>query len=115
MIEADVVQHFVTWLRDTGWDVTTEVDFADVVAHRDDEILVAEAKGTTTSPGLDVDTAYGQLLRRMDTWDDRAGCRYALVVPESARTAAERVHPGIRELLGIELYVIQQDGTVIPK
>ena len=115
MLETDVVRHFVVWLRRAGWEVETDVDFADVVANRDDETLVAEAKGSTSSPGLDVDTAYGQLLRRMEPWDDRDSCRYALVVPESARNAAERVHPGLRELLGIELYVVQDDGTVIGK
>ena len=40
----------------------------DIIATRNDHTLVAEAKGTTTAAGLDVDTAFGQLLRR--TRDD---------------------------------------------
>lgn len=64
--ESEVVAAFVAWLRSEGWTVKTEVDFADVVAERGGERLVAEAKGVTSEPGLDVDTMYGQLLRRMD-------------------------------------------------
>jgi hypothetical protein len=62
MIEAEVVRAFVAWLDHEGWSVRTEVGFIDVVAERDGRTLLAEAKGTTTSAGLDVDTADGQLL-----------------------------------------------------
>jgi hypothetical protein len=79
MIESDVVVAFVAWLSRQGWSVQTEVDFVDVVAERDGVTLLAEAKGTTGSPGLDVDTAYGQLLRRMSP--DEEARRYALIVP----------------------------------
>ena len=43
----------------------------------------AEAKGWTWAIGLDVDTLYGQLLRRMK--DPASGARYAVVVPIAAR------------------------------
>ena len=55
--------------------VRREVNFVDVYAERGDERLYAEAKGPTTSPGLDVDTLYGQLLRRMK--DPKPGVRYS--------------------------------------
>jgi hypothetical protein len=90
--------------------VRTEVGFVDVVAERDGLTLLAEAKGTTTSAGLDVDTVYGQLLRRINT--GRGGESYALVVPTSARKAAERVAGDVRSLLRIALYVVADDGTV---
>jgi hypothetical protein len=110
--EAEVVAAFTAWLADQGWEVETEVDVADVVARRDGVTLVAEAKGTTAATGLDIDTGYGQLLRRMRPPGDPTSRRYALVVPTSARQAAERVHPGIRDLMLIELYLVAPDGTV---
>jgi hypothetical protein len=75
-----------------------------------DNTLLAEAKGSTSSAGLDVDTAYGQLLRRMTPGADEQ--RYALVVPVSARRAAERVPPEIRAVLKVDLYVVADDGSV---
>ena len=63
--EARVVAAFCCALELDGWDVTPEVDFVDVVARRDGATIVAEVKGRTAAPGLDVDTMYGQLLRRM--------------------------------------------------
>jgi hypothetical protein len=110
MIEAEVVRAFVAWLEHEGWSVRTEVGFIDVVAERDGLTLLAEAKGTTTSAGLDIDTAYGQLLRRINPGRD--GECYALVVPASAGKAAERVGSDVRSLLRIELYVVADDGTV---
>jgi hypothetical protein len=110
MIEAEVVRAFIAWLELEGWSVRTEVGFIDIVAERDGLTLLAEAKGTTTSAGLDVDTAYGQLLRRIDPGRD--GECYALVVPTSARKAAERVAREVRSLLRIALYVVADDGTV---
>ena len=84
MKEAAVEAAFVHYLLERGWDVDTDkVDHTDVVARRGAEHLVAEVKGTTAAPGLDIDTAYGQLLRRMG--DRPEGTRFAMVVPESAR------------------------------
>lgn len=85
---------FAQWLRAQGWNVETEVEWADVVATRGDERLVAEAKGSTLAPNLDIDTAYGQLLRRMS--DDSRHVRYAIVVPERHVGGALRVPAAIR-------------------
>jgi hypothetical protein len=57
--EWEVVQVFVSWLERHGWRVTTELAWADVVAGRGAERLVAEVMGVTSSPGLAVDTLYG--------------------------------------------------------
>src|SRR5947207_15920417 len=78
--EKRVIDAYVAWLKQGNWTVQREVDFADVYAERGDERLYAEAKGRTTSPGLDVDTLYGQLLRRMK--DPKPGARYAVVVEQ---------------------------------
>jgi hypothetical protein len=40
------------------------------------------------------------------------GHRYALVVPESARAAAERVTREVRTMLKIEVYVVGEGGTI---
>lgn len=87
--EQRVIDAYVSWLERSGWTVQREVNFVDIYAERGDERLYAEAKGRTTSPGLDVDTLYGQLLRRMR--DPEQGARYAVVVPTPALTAALRV------------------------
>lgn len=100
--EGRVIVAFCGWLERDGWSVRREVEFVDVLATRSDERLYAEAKGKTSSPGLDVDTMYGQLLRRMIDLDDQA--RYAVVVPSSALTAAQRVPEWVRERLRLDVY-----------
>lgn len=109
--EAEVEAAFVRYLLERGWDVDTDkVDHADVVARRGAEHLVAEVKGTSTSPGLDVDTAYGQLLRRMG--DRPEGTRFAIVVPELAKNAALRVPDEVRWRFGIDVWVVTELGSV---
>lgn len=100
---------FCSWLESEGWSVEREVTFVDVLAKRDGVRLLCEAKGRTTSPGLDVDTMYGQLLRRMTT--DKSD-RYAVVIPSSAVGAALRVPEHVRELLRIDVYTVDEAGTV---
>lgn len=111
--EARVVLAFTNWLADQGWDdIRTEVGWCDVVATRNGVTLYAEAKGRTEAVGLDVDTLYGQLLRRIPEEAARA-TRYAVVVPAGkGKTAALRVSPRIRELLRIDVYIVAEDGTV---
>ena len=109
--ETEVEATFVHHLLERGWDVDTDkVDHADVVARRGTEHLVAEVKGTSTSLGLDVDTAYGQLLRRMG--DRPEGTRFALVVPKSARRAALRVPEEVRWKFDIDVWVVTEVGSV---
>jgi hypothetical protein len=108
--EKRVVDAYVAWLKRNNWTVRCEVDFADVFAEREDERLHAEAKGRTASPGLDVDTLYGQLLRRMR--NAQPGARYAVVVPTSAVNAALRVPAWVRERLSIDVYEVDDaDGV----
>lgn len=109
--EARVVQAFRTWLEERDWDVSQEVDFCDLVARQGERVLYAEAKGRTSEPGLDADTMYGQLLRRMPFTAD-PNERFAVVVPTRARSAALRVPATVRELLHIDVYVVDDDGRV---
>lgn len=108
--EKRVVDAFVAWLQEDGWMANTEVNFVDVYARRGDECLYAEAKGRTAAIGLDVDTLYGQLLRRMT--DPDSGARYAVVVPTPAVQAALRVPAWVRQRLGIDVYEVDDAGTV---
>ena len=111
MTEKQVEKAFAAYLRGDGWDVSTKNrDYVDLLAKRGAEVIVAELKGHTSSPGLDVDTGYGQLLRRIDP--QVSGVRYALVVPASMRYHVTRVRKGVRARLGVELYVIEDDGAV---
>jgi hypothetical protein len=108
--EKRVIDAYVAWLKRGNWTVQREVDFADVYAERGDERLYAEAKGRTTSPGLDVDTLYGQLLRRMK--DPKPGARYAVVVPTAALNAALRVPAWVRDRLSVDVYEVDEDASV---
>lgn len=106
MREAEVVDAFCAWLTRDGWtDIRREVDHIDVIAERDGLRLYAEAKGETKAIGLDVDTMYGQILRRMPIAED-TNARFAVVVPERALQAALRVGPRVREMLRVEVYSV---------
>ncbi|MGC1207011.1 MAG: hypothetical protein WA880_03535 [Ornithinimicrobium sp.] len=109
--EIRVADAFVTYLEGKGWTAEREVSWCDVVGRRGGEVLYAEAKGRTAAMGLDVDTLYGQLLRRMPN-DRAADVRFAVVVPEEARAKATRVPERVRKLLNIDIYLVDQDGGV---
>lgn len=109
--EARVVDAFCAWLERDGWTVRREVKFVDVVAQRGEEYLYAEAKGRTAAIGLDVDTLYGQLLRRMP--DDSGTARYGVVVPTAAVKAALRVPEWARQRLRIDVFEVTDNGEVI--
>jgi hypothetical protein len=111
--ERRVVDAFVAWLQSQGWRTWTEVNYLDVLAERNGQWLRAEAKSHTgDSAGLDVDTAFGQLLRRMDEVDD-PDVRYAIVVPPASSGKAIRVPARIRELLRIDVYVADPDTGAV--
>jgi hypothetical protein len=111
--EARAKAAYEHWLRADGWMLTLlpkQGNYPDIDAqHPEHGQLIAEVKGVTSSPGTDVDTAYGQLLRRMGA--GVSAC-YALVIPETALKAALRVPAEVRTRLGIEVYAVAQDGTV---
>jgi len=111
LTENDAEAAFVAYLTAQGWAVsTTNADFTDIVAARDDEILVAEVKRHTKSAGAAIDIGYGQLLRRIDL--SASNRRHALVVPASLRWHAERVPTTVRERLGIELFLVDENWAV---
>jgi len=109
--EARVVEAFCRFLEAEGWRVTREVEYVDVLAEKEGASIYAEAKGRTAAVGLDVDTMYGQLLRRMGD-QPRPGARYAVVIPDGALTAAKRVPTWVRSQLGIDIYAVDVDGRV---
>lgn len=55
--------------------------------------------------GLEIDTAYGQLLRRMR--DESAGARYAIVISTEAMKAALRVPAWVRGRLALDVYGVE--------
>src|SRR5688572_10812719 len=109
--EKRVVDAFCRWLQASGWEIAREQAFVDVVATRDGITLYAEAKGLTAAIGLDIDTMYGQILRRMPIGEDPNG-RFAVVVPVEARAAVLRVSHRVRQLLRIEVYCVDEKGGV---
>ena len=109
--EKRIVDTFCVWLERNGWTVNREVDFIDVSATRGDEHLYAEAKGRTKAMGLDVDALYGQLLRRMPA-NEVGKARFGVVVPREALSAALRVPPRVRDLLHIDVFMVDERGQV---
>jgi hypothetical protein len=109
--EQRVVEAFAVWLEADCWQVRREVAFCDLVACRDGETLYVEAKGRTAAMGLDVDTLYGQLLRRMPIAEVPAA-RFAVVVPSEGAAAAVRVSRRVRQLMRIELYEVDGGDAV---
>jgi hypothetical protein len=109
MREAEVVGHFGRWLEAEGWHVDLEINWVDITATRGGGTLIAEAKGSTAAVGLDVDTAYGQLLRRMT---DDPSTAYAIVVPSAATRAALRVPERVLNTLRLSVFSVAEDGTV---
>jgi hypothetical protein len=109
--ETRVVDAFCAWLERDGWIVHREIDFIDVAAERGDERFYGETKGKTTAPGLDIDTAYGQLLRRMLP-EEVGEARFGIVVPSSTRAAALLVSKRVRDALRIDVYLVDDDDNV---
>ena len=112
--ETRVVGVFRAWLEEQGWTVQIETDFLDLLATRDDERLLVEAKGRTTGrPGSSVDLLYGQILRRMSVEElGNQNVRFGLVAPERLEPALLRVPSGIRDALKIDLFVVTDDDRV---
>lgn len=111
--EERVIQAFCAFLDDQGWSVQREVDFVDVVASKEGHVIFAEVKGRTAAIGLDVDTMFGQLLRRMPLErPDGDGVRFAVVVPTEATAAVQRVPAWVRQDLCIDVYIVGRDGSV---
>lgn len=86
-----------------------------MVAQKGTHRIFAEAKGRTVAMGLDVDTMFGQLLRRMPQERPGPDTRFAVVLPTEASAAAERVPEWIRRELGIDLYVVGHEGSVVKR
>jgi len=105
------VSAFAVHLERDGWSVQYEVDHCDMVARWGAETIYAEAKGRTAAVGLDVDTMFGQLLRRMKQ-DPSVGDQYAAVLPSEARAAVMRVPARVRLALGIRVFLVSSDDAV---
>ncbi|MFC9767372.1 hypothetical protein [Rhodococcus jostii] len=108
-----MVRDFAEWLSSQGWVVRTDEDVVDIVAEKDGHLLYVEVKAATTVPDLDVDTAIGQLVRRMPSEADQS-VSFALVVRDEPRSvdAAVRAPQRILDLLGMALYAVDEDGGV---
>jgi hypothetical protein len=111
--EARVARDFAGWLSSQGWTVLADTDVVDIVAEKDGRRLYAEVKGASAAPDLDVDTAIGQLVRRMPSEADQS-VSFALVVQDEPRSvdAAGRAPQRILDLLGMALYAVDEDGGV---
>jgi hypothetical protein len=112
--ESRVVAASCGWLTERGWTVHTEQAFCDVVATRAGQAMYAEVKGRTSSPGRDVDTLYGQLLRRVPAGAVGRDV-FAVVVPDVAVKFAERVSLDVRRALNVHIYGVTEKGRGSPR
>ena len=110
--ERPVEDAFKRWLEHEGWTLISEAgSWADFIAERGDERLVGEVKGYTGgSTGLDVDTMFGQLLRRMKPG---AATTWAVVIPTRSLTAVLRVPLDVRRRLEIRVFEVTDNDTVV--
>ena len=108
--EQRIVDAFCRHLEQERWRIEREVESVDVVAEREGVRMYVEAKGRSASVGLDVDTMYGQILRRMPLEENDA--RFALVVPVESRRSVLRVNSRVRGLLRLEVYTVDANGRV---
>src|SRR5258708_760439 len=111
-VEERVEAAYVNWLDGQSWIVRREGDIVEVYGESEADKLYDEGNGRTAAIGLDVDTLYGQLLRRMK--DPGTSAQYAVVVPTAALVAALRVPAWVRDRLHIGVYEVDDDGTVHP-
>lgn len=111
--ETRVARDFAGWLSSQGWTVVTDTDVVDIVGEKDGHLLYVEVKGASSAPDLDVDTAIGQLVRRMPSEPDQS-VSFALVVRDEPRSvdAARRAPQRILDLLGMALYAVDENGGV---
>lgn len=110
--EAPVEAAFKRWLVSEGWRLINEAgSWADVIAERGDERLIGEVKGHTGSnTGLDMDTMFGQLLRRMTPG---AATTWAVIIPTRSLTAVLRVPLEVRRRLEIRVFEVRDDDSVV--
>lgn len=110
--EAPVEHAFKQWLVAEGWRLVDDTgSWADVIAERGDERLIGEVKGNTGgSTGLDVDTMFGQLLRRMTP---ATATTWAVIVPTRSLTAVLRVPIDVRRTLGIRVFEVRDNDEVV--
>ncbi|MFD4638555.1 hypothetical protein ACFWN2_14650 [Lentzea sp. NPDC058436] len=111
--EAMVVGAFHSWLESEGWAAEAVRDHWDLIASRNGETLYCEAKGSTSEPGLDIHTAYGQIICRQAEQDDHAA-RYGLVIRDEPKLvrAALRAPARLRVALRTTIYAVSEEGAV---
>lgn len=88
-----------------------EVKHVDLVCiNEKNEKWVIEAKGDSSSVGVDFNTGLGQILKRMD----EPGCHYALAVPNIPKyiNQINKIPKRVRNLLGLCWIMVSENATI---
>ena len=109
--EGFVQQAIEAHFNQLGFEVEPATHADLVVAHpQTGERWIVEAKGKTTSVGLDFNTGIGQIVQRMLNRGDKFG----LAVPEIPQfvTQCRRIPGWVRQALGLHWFLVDRSGTV---
>lgn len=82
----------------------------DLIAEKENERWIIEAKGLTSSVGVDFNTCLGQLIKSMK--DSKT--IYAIAVPkiDSYKRHCEMISDYFRKLVGLHISVVDRTGNV---
>ncbi|SHL55523.1 hypothetical protein SAMN02745136_05167 [Anaerocolumna jejuensis DSM 15929] len=82
----------------------------DLIAEKENEKWIIEAKGLTSSVGVDFNTCLGQLIKSMK--DSKT--IYAIAVPkiDSYKRQCEMISDYFRKLVGLHILVVDRTGNV---
>ena len=107
--ESFIQRSIETYFEDKGFETNTKT-VIDLIAKRGNECWIVEAKGMTSSVGVDFNTCLGQIIKRMNTSD----ATYAIAIPkhEKYKKQCIQLSPYVRKLLGLHILLVDMYGDI---
>ncbi|PPK77524.1 hypothetical protein BXY41_11663 [Lacrimispora xylanisolvens] len=97
------------YFNDLGYEIDT-LNQVDLIARKNDECWIVEAKGITSSVGLDFNTCLGQLIKSMK--NDLS--IYSIAVPKHIKykRQCKLIPDYFRQLIKLHILLIDEKGDV---
>ena len=107
--EAFVQEAIERFFNQSGYKIKTKEQI-DLIADKDDEHWVIEAKGLTSSVGTDFNTCIGQLVKSMSTNQNN----YAIAIPklEKYKYQCKLLPDYFRRLAKLHIILVDEEGNV---